>query len=52
MTGFDPTAPDRDTDRDEPDEVPGNVVPPENLTGDSVHEQDEPGQQDAPRGDG
>ena len=32
MTGFDPTAPDRDTTDDEPDAVPDNVVPPEDLT--------------------
>ncbi|MBE7187237.1 hypothetical protein [Jatrophihabitans endophyticus] len=36
MTGFDPTAPDRDTDVDEPDRVPGNVVPPESLEDDEV----------------
>lgn len=32
MTGFDPTAPLRDTDQDEPERVPDNVVPPEDLT--------------------
>lgn len=36
MTGFDPTAPARDTDEDAPDEVPDNVVPPESLTPDGV----------------
>ncbi len=35
MTGFDPTAPARDTDRDEPEAVPDNVVPPESLTEDA-----------------
>lgn len=34
MTGFDPTAPDRDTSKDAPDEFPDNVVPPEVLTED------------------
>ena len=28
MTGFDPTAPERDTDRDEPEQFEDNVVPP------------------------
>lgn len=34
MTGFDPTAPDRDVDKDAPDAFPDNVVPPEVLTED------------------
>ena len=34
MTGFDPTAPDRETDDDEAERVPGNVVPPESLEDD------------------
>ena len=32
MTGFDPTAPLRDTEQDEPEQFPDNVVPPEELT--------------------
>ncbi|WP_375488844.1 hypothetical protein [uncultured Jatrophihabitans sp.] len=32
MTGFDPTAPDRDTDRDEPEVFEDNVVPPNDPT--------------------
>lgn len=32
MTGFDPTAPARNTEKDEPAEFADNVVPPEALT--------------------
>ena len=34
MTGFDPTAPARNTEKDEPAEFADNVVPPEALTED------------------
>jgi hypothetical protein len=32
VTGFDPTAPNRNTDDDEPEVFEDNVVPPEALT--------------------
>jgi hypothetical protein len=42
MTGFDPTAPDRDTDKDEPEKFPDNVVPPETLIEDDTDDSPAP----------